>query len=224
MNLAAYIDKNWFNHLSGEFSKPYFKSLELTLKKESTQKTIFPPKDLIFNAYNLTPLDSVNVVIVGQDPYHSPNQANGLAFSVADGIKHPPSLRNIFKELKDDIGCELPSSGDLTSWAKQGVFLINSALSVVQSQPASHAKIGWHNFIFETIRVIDKKRDGVVYILWGKHAQGFLPLIDETKNCIITSPHPSPLSANRGFFGSKPFSKANSYLQSQNKKPISWCL
>lgn len=219
------IEPSWKEILKNEFSKPYFQQIPLHLKTEKSQgKTIYPPGSLIFNAFNLTPFDKVKVVILGQDPYHGPGQAHGLCFSVQNGVPPPPSLLNIFKELQTDIGIEIPSHGNLTHWAEQGVFLLNASLSVRAGEPMSHAKIGWASFTDTVIKTISDKKKNVVFLLWGKFAQEKRVLIDETKHCILRSVHPSPLSAYGGFFGCKHFSKANAYLISKGIDPIDWSL
>jgi len=184
----------------------------------------FPSRENIFRALELTPINKAKVVILGQDPYHGEGQANGLAFSVNKGIKIPPSLKNIFKELKEDMGCEIPNHGDLTKWAKEGVLLLNSILTVEKDKPGSHRKIGWEEYTNSIIKEISEKREHIVFILWGKYAESKKELIDEKKHMIIISPHPSPFSARRGFFGSKPFSRTNKYLERNGIKPIDWCI
>ncbi len=184
--------------------------------------TIYPPKELIFRALELTPFENIKVVILGQDPYHGEGEANGLAFSVNKGVKLPPSLRNIYEELKSDMGIKIPNHGDLTSWAKQGVLLLNSVLTVEKDKPASHRNIGWEEYTDSIIKKISDKKENIVFILWGKYAQSKKAFIDERKHLVISSPHPSPFSANKGFFGSKPFSKTNTYLKSKGKKEIDW--
>ncbi|PKN02727.1 uracil-DNA glycosylase [Candidatus Dojkabacteria bacterium HGW-Dojkabacteria-1] len=185
-------------------------------------QTIYPSKELIFRALELTPFENIKVVILGQDPYHGEGEANGLAFSVNKGIKLPPSLRNIYKELESDLGIKTPNHGDLTSWASQGVLLLNSVLTVEKDRPASHRNIGWEEYTDSIIREISEKKENIVFILWGKYAQSKKDLIDVRKHLVISSPHPSPFSANRGFFGSKPFSTTNTYLKSKGKKEIDW--
>ena len=224
MQIDPKIDPSWKEVLSEEFGKPYMVELKKFLLAEKQRYTIFPPGNKIFNAYNTTPFDAVKVVILGQDPYHGINQAHGLAFSVLDGVPFPPSLQNIFKELVDDIGCVYPKTSDLTPWAKQGVFLLNTVLTVRQGEANSHREKGWERFTDATIKAISEKKDHVVFILWGRPAQMKEKLIDATKHCIIKSPHPSPLSAYRGFFGSKPFSRTNACLESFGLQPIKWCL
>lgn len=218
------IKNSWNDILSLEFSKDYFISLNNFINNEQSTHTIYPNNNDIFNAYNITPLESVKVVILGQDPYHGPNQAHGLAFSVQDGIKFPPSLQNIFKELSSDIGCNTPASGNLVSWAKQGVFLLNTVLTVRAANAGSHQKKGWEILTDTTIKAISDNCENVVFILWGKPAQSKERIIDTHKHFIIKAPHPSPLSSYRGFFGSKPFSLTNEYLRSNNKEEIDWCL
>jgi len=219
------IEESWKEILKDEFTKPYFQSIVLHLKTEKQQgKTIYPPGSLIFNAFNTTPIGEVKVVILGQDPYHGPNQAHGLCFSVPNGVPPPPSLVNIFKELHDDLGVRIPNNGNLTQWAKRGVFLLNASLTVRAGEPMSHAKIGWATFTDTVIRKISEERPHVVFMLWGKFAQEKKVLIDESKHCILKAAHPSPLSAHAGFFGCKHFSKANAYLTSKGIDPVDWQL
>ncbi len=219
------IEESWKEILKDEFAKPYFQNIVLHLKTERQQgKTIYPPGSLIFNAFNTTPIDQVKVVILGQDPYHGPNQAHGLCFSVQAGVPPPPSLVNIFKELQEDLGIRIPNHGNLTQWAKQGVFLLNASLTVRAGEPMSHAKIGWATFTDTVIRKISEERPHVVFLLWGKFAQEKKVLIDESKHCILKAAHPSPLSAHAGFFGCKHFSKANAYLISKGIDPVDWQL
>ncbi|HEX2848500.1 MAG TPA: uracil-DNA glycosylase [Chitinophagaceae bacterium] len=219
------IEESWKGILKDEFAKPYFQNIVLHLKTERQQgKTIYPPGSLIFNAFNTTPIDQVKVVILGQDPYHGPNQAHGLCFSVQAGVPPPPSLVNIFKELHEDLGIRIPNHGNLTQWAKQGVFLLNASLTVRAGEPMSHAKIGWATFTDTVIRKISEERPHVVFLLWGKFAQEKKVLIDEVKHCILKAAHPSPLSAHAGFFGCKHFSKANAYLISKGIDPVDWQL
>lgn len=220
MNLA----QNWKSILQDELEKPYMKKLNEFLDSEYENALVYPPKDEIFTAFNLTPYDKVKVVVLGQDPYHGEGQAKGLAFSVNDGVKIPPSLRNIYKELVSDLGCPQPSSADLSPWAKQGVLLLNTTLTVEAGKPMSHAKRGWEEFTEKVLTLINEHDEPVVFILWGKHAQSKKKLIDTSKHFVIESVHPSPLSASRGFFGSKPFSKANAFLESKGLEPIKWCL
>ena len=220
MNLAT----DWSTLLLEELQKDYFSDLTAFIAKENKHKTIYPKSEDIFRAFNLVKVKDVKVVIIGQDPYHGENQANGLAFSVYQGIKTPPSLKNIYKELMDDIGCGEPLNGDLTSWAKQGVFLINTVLTVEKAKPNSHKAQGWEEFTSAVIQTLSAEMKNLVFILWGAPSQKKATLIDETKHLILKAPHPSPLSSYRGFFGSKPFSKTNIYLQMHSKTPIEWCL
>ncbi len=215
---------SWRQKLAAEFDKEYYKRLIYFLRQEDAVYSVYPPKEDRFNAYNLTPFEKVKVVILGQDPYHGAHQAHGLAFSVPEGIPHPPSLKNILKELHDDIGCPIPRNGTLTSWAKQGVFLLNTVLTVRAGQAHSHKEQGWELFTDATIRLISEEKEHVVFILWGKPAQQKAALIDENRHLILRAPHPSPLSSYRGFFGSKPFSKTNVYLTSNGMAAIDWTL
>lgn len=216
------LQNDWKEILSDEFEKEYFKALNNFLEHEYKCETIFPKYEDIFASLNLTSFAKTKVVILGQDPYHGVGQAHGLSFSVQKGIKLPPSLKNIFNELQGDIGSEQPSHGNLTAWAEQGVLLLNTTLTVRQGQAASHSKKGWENFTDEVILSLNNKGTPVVYILWGSHAQAKKKLIDTTKHLVIESVHPSPLSAYRGFFGSNPFSKCNSFLTNSNQRPIDW--
>ncbi len=219
------IEESWKGVLKDEFDKPYFHQITAHLKTErATSATIYPPGPLIFNAFNTTPFDDVKVVLLGQDPYHGKGQAMGLSFSVPDGVKPPPSLENIFKELHTDVGMNIPHAGNLTPWANQGVFLLNSILTVRAKEPASHQKIGWQQFTDKVIQVISDKKEGVVFLLWGKFAQEKQVLIDETKHFVLKAAHPSPYSADKGFFGCRHFSKANDLLIKQGKDPIDWSL
>ncbi len=219
------IEPSWKEILKEEFDKPYFQHIPLHLKTEKTQgKTIYPPGGNIFNAFNTTPFDKIKVVIIGQDPYHGQGQAHGLCFSVLKGVAPPPSLVNIFKELKDDIGMGIPAHGNLTSWAEQGVFLLNASLTVRAGEPMSHSKIGWAQFTDAVIKMISDKKEHVVFFLWGKFAQDKRLLVDEKKHLVLTAAHPSPLSAFNGFFGCKHFSKANQYLMSKGIDPVDWSL
>jgi uracil-DNA glycosylase len=217
------IDESWKKALQSEFKSTYFEQIANHLKVEKElKKTIYPPGSFIFNAYNTTPFNNVKVVILGQDPYHGAGQAHGLCFSVQKGIDPPPSLVNIFKELHQDIGLKLPEHGDLTNWAKQGVFLLNASLTVRAGEPMSHAKIGWATFTDATIKKLSEEKKNLVFILWGKFAQEKKVLIDEKKHLILTAAHPSPLSAHNGFFGCKHFSKTNEYLMKNGIEPIDW--
>ncbi|SDL72757.1 uracil-DNA glycosylase [Pedobacter antarcticus] len=222
--MAAKLESGWQAELEDEFSKPYMQNLKTFLlsEKESNQQ-IYPPNSQIFNAFNETPFDKVKVVILGQDPYHGEKQAHGLSFSVNKGIKIPPSLRNIYKELETDIpGFVTPDHGDLSHWAAEGVLLLNATLTVRAHQPGSHQGKGWEAFTDQAINKLSKDRDGLVFILWGKYAQQKELLIDSQKHLILKAPHPSPFSSYTGFFGSSPFSKTNAYLISKNKKPVNW--
>lgn len=217
------IEPSWKELLKDEFAKPYFQQIVLHLKTERTQgKTIYPPGAFIFNAFNTTPVRKVKVVILGQDPYHGQGQAHGLCFSVQKGVAPPPSLVNIFKELREDIGIEIPNHGNLTHWAEQGVFLLNASLTVRAGEPMSHAKIGWAQFTDTVIKKISDNIPHVVFLLWGKFAQEKKALIDESKHLILKAAHPSPLSAHAGFFGCKHFSKANAWLMSKGIDPVDW--
>ena len=217
------IDASWKEVLSPLFEKAYFKQIVAHLKTEKALKsTIYPKGSLIFNAFNQTPYDQVKVVILGQDPYHNPGQAMGLSFSVPNGVKPPPSLMNIYKELNKDIGMPIPNTGDLTSWANQGVLLINAALSVRADEPGSHAKIGWMQFTDDVIKILSKEKSRLVFLLWGNFAGQKQILIDSSKHKILRAAHPSPLSAHNGFFGCKHFSATNEYLVQHNKNPINW--
>lgn len=218
------IEASWKEVLWDEFQQPYFRLLKSFIQSEKSQgKVIFPPAPLIFNAFNTTPFEQVKVVILGQDPYHGDGQAHGLSFSVPEGIKPPPSLVNIFKELKSDIGMEIPASGNLTKWAQQGVLLLNAMLTVEAHQPASHQKKGWENFTDAVIRKISERKSGVVFILWGRYAQEKSSLIDASKHHILKSAHPSPFSATK-FLGCKHFSQTNQLLIQQDQAPIDWTL
>ncbi|MGI9138307.1 MAG: uracil-DNA glycosylase [Sediminibacterium sp.] len=217
------MESSWKHALSYLFDKPYFLQIATHLKMERATKTIIYPKgSLIFNAFNQTPYDKVKVVILGQDPYHNPGQAMGLSFSVPEGIKPPPSLMNIYKELNKDIGLAIPTSGDLTKWANQGVLLLNAALTVRENEPASHAKIGCMEFTNDVIKHLSNEKKGLVFLLWGNFAQQKMIYIDATKHKILKAAHPSPLSAHHGFFGCRHFSLTNEYLMYHNFDPIDW--
>jgi uracil-DNA glycosylase len=219
------MEQSWKMVLEEEFSKPYFEQIVLHLKTErAAGKTIYPPGGLIFNAFEHTTFNKLKVVILGQDPYHGPSQAHGLSFSVQDGVAIPPSLGNIYKELRNDIGMPIPKSGNLSAWAEQGVLLLNAVLSVRANEPASHAKIGWMNFTDAVIKKISEQKKGIVFLLWGKFAQEKAILIDANKHHILKAAHPSPFSADKGFFGCKHFSKTNSILVQQGIDPINWQL
>jgi uracil-DNA glycosylase len=217
------IEASWKEVLKHEFHKPYFLQVAAHLKTEkATGAVVYPPGSSIFNAFNTTPFDEVKVVILGQDPYHNPGQAHGLSFSVPDGVPPPPSLVNIYKELNKDIGLPIPKTGNLTKWAKQGVFLLNAILTVRANEPASHSKIGWMDFTDAVIRKISDEKEGVVFLLWGKFAQEKQVLIDETKHSVLKAAHPSPFSADKGFFGCKHFSKTNQLLTARGLEAIDW--
>ena len=221
--ICSTMEPSWKKVLISEFQLEYFSTLGRFLVDENQKETIFPPSHLIFAAFDKTPFYRVKVVILGQDPYHAEGQAQGLCFSVPDGVKQPPSLKNIFKELSSDIVCDIPKYGNLEKWAEKGVLLINAILTVRAHQAGSHQKKGWEKFTDAVIKKISDEKENIVFILWGNYAQGKSKLIDETKHFIVKSVHPSPLSANRGgFFGTKPFSKTNKYLESKNIKAINW--
>jgi uracil-DNA glycosylase len=219
------IDGSWKEVLKAEFTKPYFLQIVTHLKTERISgKTIYPPGGLIFNAFNTTPFDKVKIVLLGQDPYHGPNQAHGLSFSVQKGIPPPPSLVNIYKELQQDIGMPIPKHGDLTHWAEQGVLLLNASLTVRANEPMSHAKIGWAEFTDAVISKVSAQKEHIVFFLWGKFAQEKQVLVDETKHLVLKAAHPSPFSADKGFFGCKHFSKANAWLMKNGQDPVDWML
>lgn len=216
------IAQSWKQRLEGEFHKPYFEQLTAFVKAEYAAGAVYPKGKQIFSAFDHCAFDDTRVVILGQDPYHGEGQANGLCFSVNEGIKPPPSLVNIFKEIKQDIGLPIPTSGNLERWAKQGVLLLNATLTVRASSPASHQNKGWETFTDAVVKLISEEKQQVVFILWGAYAQKKGEVIDRSKHFVIASPHPSPFSADRGFFGSKPFSKTNDYLRSKGLKEIEW--
>ena len=219
------IEGSWKEVLKSEFEKPHFLETVAFLRMEKAAgKTIFPPGSLLFNAFNSTPFDAVKVVLLGQDPYHGPGQAHGLSFSVPDGVAPPPSLINIFKELHNDTSVPLSRSGNLTKWAKQGVLLLNASLSVRANEPMSHSRIGWAHFTDAVISKVSDLKKNVVFLLWGKFAQEKQGLIDETKHLVLKAAHPSPYSANNGFFGCRHFSKTNEYLMQNGIDPIDWSL
>lgn len=224
-NMDVKIEESWKQVLKNEFTKPYFLQVTTHLKTErATNAIIYPPGSLIFNAFTATPFDKVKVVILGQDPYHGIGQAMGLSFSVPDGIPPPPSLANIFKELHNDIGMAIPTTGNLTKWANQGVLLLNAILTVRANEAASHAKIGWMDFTNAVIKKISDEKKGVVFLLWGRFAQEKQVLIDEMKHYVLKAAHPSPLSAHNGFWGCKHFSRTNELLTKQGINPIDWSL
>ncbi len=217
------IDKTWSEKLSNRFSKEYKKDLFTWLEQEYATKTIFPPKEKIFNALNFVPISHVKVVIIGQDPYHTFGQADGLAFSCHNGTPQP-SLRNIFKEINEDLGLTMSGSTDLTPWAEQGVLLLNTSLTVIEHLPASHSNDKWHTFTKEVVKILNELNQPIVFMLWGNHAKSFLPLLNNPNHLILQSAHPSPFSAYNGFFGCKHFSKCNEFLTKNNIPPINWSL
>jgi uracil-DNA glycosylase len=216
------ISADWQELLQPEFDKPYFEELTRFVRAEYGSTTVFPAGKNIFRAFDKCPVESLKVVIIGQDPYHGVGQANGLCFSVNDGVPFPPSLQNIFKEIKSDLGVDVPQSGNLDRWAEQGVLLLNAVLTVRAHEAASHAGRGWEQFTDAVVRIINERKQGVVYMLWGSYAQRKGQVVDPKNNLILKSVHPSPLSVYRGFFGCKHFSQANAYLQSIGKSPIIW--
>jgi len=217
------IDNSWREHIGAEFEKPYFSALTDFVRHEYTTTTCYPPGSLIFNAFNLCPFDRVKVVIIGQDPYHEPGQAQGLSFSVPEGVPFPPSLQNIFKEIQLDLGKPMPPTGDLTRWAEQGVLLLNATLTVRAHQAASHQRHGWEQFTDAAIRALNAERESLVFILWGGYARSKAQLIDRSRHLVLESVHPSPLSANRGgWFGNHHFSQCNVYLREHGEQEIDW--
>lgn len=225
MTIDPKLEASWKAALANEFQQPYFTALKAFLLQErEARRTFYPPGTLIFNALDTTPFDQVKVVILGQDPYHGPGQAHGLSFSVPDGVPPPPSLVNIFKELHDDLGVPKPHTGNLEPWARQGVLLLNATLTVRAHQAASHQGKGWEQFTDAIIRALNDKREHLVFILWGRYAREKGRIIDRQRHLVLTSAHPSPLSASNGFFGSKPFSATNRYLEQHGEQPIDWSL
>ena len=218
----AAIQNDWLDALKEEFTQPYYKKLFQTVNEAYRTRQIFPPADDIFNAFHLTPLHEVKVVILGQDPYHGEGQAHGLCFSVRPGVDIPPSLVNIYQELHDDLGCTIPNHGCLTKWAKQGVLLLNTVLTVRAHQANSHKGIGWEEFTDAAIRKLNEQDRPIVFMLWGRPAQAKKSMLHNPKHLILEAPHPSPLSAYRGFFGSRPFSQANRFLEAQGVEPVDW--
>lgn len=218
------IENSWKQHLAPEFEKPYFKNLTDIVRQDylNPQLRVYPPGSQIFAAFDASPFEDTKVVIIGQDPYHGPGQANGLCFSVAPGVDMPPSLVNIFKEVHDDTGAPIPENGDLSRWARQGVLLLNSSLTVREHQPKSHSLIGWQTFTDAAVEALATQRENLVFLLWGSDAIRKGANIDRNRHLVLTSPHPSPLSAYRGFFGNHHFSKANEYLVAHGKTPINW--
>jgi len=218
------IEESWKEVLADEFQKEYFAKLKEFLVEEKKKNVVFPTGPMIFNAFNFTPFNEVKVVLLGQDPYHGPGQAHGLCFSVQDGIPKPPSLINIFKEIKTDLGITIPSGGNLEKWARQGVLLLNATLTVRAHQAGSHQKKGWEQFTDAAIITLSQKKEGIVFLLWGAYAQAKTSIIDQNKHFVLTAPHPSPLSVTRGFFGCKHFSKTNELLLKQGKSEIDWSI
>jgi len=216
------IEESWKQRLAAEFEKDYFVRLTEFIRSEYSRTIIYPPAKLIFNAFDSCPFEQVKVVIIGQDPYHGPGQAHGLCFSVCEGVPNPPSLQNIFKEIQSDLGTPLPPNGDLTRWANQGVLLLNATLTVQAHQAGSHQRRGWEEFTDAAIRCLNEEREHLVFILWGAYPQKKGAFIDRNKHLVLTSAHPSPLSAYNGFFGNKHFSRANEYLMAHGQMPIEW--
>lgn len=221
--MVHFLQNDWAEVLDEEFEKPYYKELREFLKHAYASERVYPPMEDIYNALRVTPYASTKVVILGQDPYHGPGQAHGLSFSVRPGVQPPPSLLNIFKEMESDVGCVRPNHGCLLGWAEQGVLLLNTTLTVAQGRPKSHAGHGWETLTDAIIAKLSARQTPMVFILWGAHAQSKVALIDTHRHHIIKSPHPSPLSASRGFFGSRPFSRTNAYLIQDGLDPIDWC-
>jgi uracil-DNA glycosylase len=220
--MEVQIEESWKSRLRPEFEKEYFLKLSEFIRSEYKVGTIYPPGGLIFNAFNLCPFDDVKVVIIGQDPYHGPGQAHGLCFSVREGVDYPPSLRNIFKEIRSDTGCEVKPSGNLERWASQGVLLLNATLTVRAHLAGSHQKKGWEEFTDSAISVLNREKAHLVFFLWGAYAQKKGESIDRSKHLVLESVHPSPLSASRGFFGNKHFSSCNNYLFDKGMEPVDW--
>lgn len=221
--MTVRIDSSWYEVLKGQFEAPYFAQLKEFLVAERQQHTCYPPGSKIFAAFDSTPFNKVKVVIIGQDPYHEPGQAMGLCFSVPQGVAVPPSLQNIIKEINDDLGTQIPATnGDLSDWAAQGVLLLNATLTVREHAAGSHQRHGWEQFTDAAIQALAERRQGIVFLLWGSYAIGKRKLINPLHHCILTAPHPSPLSAYRGFFGCRHFSRANDYLRSTGQTPIDW--
>ncbi len=224
-SISPRIEDGWKAALSEEFGKPYFAALkQFLLDEKRSGQVVYPPGPLIFHAFDATPFEQVKVVILGQDPYHGAGQAHGLSFSVPDGVPHPPSLRNIFREVRDDTGAPIPASGNLEAWARQGVLLLNAVLTVRQGQPASHAGKGWETFTDAAISRLSAWREGLVFLLWGKYAQQKHSLIDTSRHAVLQTVHPSPFSADKGFFGCRHFSRSNQLLQARGTAPINWDL
>lgn len=225
MNLVQYLkDPGWLEVLKDEFQAPYFKELEKKLEKACKEGNVYPTNDNLFSAFNLTPFEKVEVVILGQDPYHGPGQAHGLCFSVQKGVKVPPSLKNIYKEVESDLGLKMPEHGYLEEWAKEGVLLLNAHLTVEDGSPMVHKDFGWDQFTDRVIEILNTKKSNLVFMLWGSPAHNKAKNVDVKKHLVLKSVHPSPLSSYRGFFGSKHFSQCNDYLKTKNKKTINWSL
>lgn len=222
--MTQIFQNDWADILEGELQREYYQTLREWLKGEYETKITYPSMHDIFNAFHYTAYEDVKVVLLGQDPYHGPNQAEGLSFSVKKGVKIPPSLRNMYKELHDDIGCPIPPHGSLVKWAEQGVLLLNTVLTVQDGKAHSHRGKGWEQFTDHVISTLNEREKPIVFLLWGKPAQAKQAIIDSSKHYIVTAPHPSPLSAHRGFFGSKPYTKTNEFLREQGIKEIDWCL
>lgn len=222
--MKPFLNDSWWAVMKSEFEQPYYQELCEWLKEEYHTQVVFPEQGDIYRALHLTSYEEVKVVILGQDPYHGPGQAHGLSFSVQPGVKHPPSLRNIFQELQDDLGCPVPNHGSLVGWAEQGVLLLNTVLTVRKSEANSHKGKGWEHVTDRVIDVLNERDQPVVFVLWGRHAQNKKERIDQNKHYIIESPHPSPFSARNGFFGSRPFSQANAYLKQMGLEEINWCM
>ena len=220
--MSVTIEHSWKERLEEQFEQEYFKQLTDFVKKEYVSKKIFPPPKQVFAAFDVCPFEDTRVVIIGQDPYHGPGQAHGLCFSVNDDVRIPPSLKNIYKEIAEDVETEIPDTGNLQRWAEQGVLLLNATLTVEAHKAGSHQNKGWETFTDAVIKKVSDEKEHVVFLLWGSYAKGKQSLIDRSKHCILTAPHPSPLSAHRGFFGCKHFSKANDYLISTLQPPIEW--
>ncbi|MCA9366199.1 uracil-DNA glycosylase [Candidatus Kaiserbacteria bacterium] len=220
--MKVQIEPSWEAVLKSEFEKEYFKKLAETVRDAYLKGPVYPPPQQVFNAFTLCPFDNVKVVILGQDPYHGPNQAHGLSFSVPDGVQTPPSLQNIYKEIQSDIGTPVPASGNLERWARQGVLLLNATLTVLPAQAGSHQGLGWEEFTDAVIKTISEHKEHVVFMLWGSYARSKASLIDWEKHLVLEAPHPSPLSAHRGFLGCKHFSQANQYLKEHKLEPVEW--
>lgn len=216
------IHNEWYPWLKEEWDQPYFRQLSAFLKVQYANKEIYPPRTQVFSAFEVCDLPDIRVVILGQDPYHEPHQAHGMCFSVNPGIEIPPSLQNIYAELKTDCGCYIPNNGYLLSWAKQGVFLLNTVMTVERGRANSHQGRGWETFTDHVIQKINEKEDPVAFLLWGRNARSKIPMIDESKHLVLEAAHPSPLSAYRGFFGCRHFSRANAFLKSNGKEPVNW--